>query len=123
MRIQNKARVHDACYWSAIVDEQGRKIVDRRGQPRYETPREIKVCWIDRYQVITDAGGQQRQSKAQIIVGEKMQDGEFLFRGLLTDLPQGNVDAPSSIDKASKIMRLDEFTNIKGNTTVYIVYL
>ncbi len=61
--------------------------VNPDGVPVFGTARELKVRWEHVNIAYTDADGQQLLSSSRVFLGEDIREGDLLWEGKLTDVP------------------------------------
>lgn len=98
-----------AVYWASPTD-------DGYGNFVYADPVEISVRWEDSTEVITDSKGQERVSKAEVIVLQDVVEQGLLFLGDIADLDSTEEDDPTTIDGAYPVVRFDKTPGIKGRS-------
>lgn len=90
----------DATYWGPPAD-------NGFGGGTYPAPVALKVRWEDKTALFIDANGKEAQSTSQVLVGQDLQLGGYLFLGTST--------ATSPAPGAREIRGLEKIPNIKAN--------
>jgi len=79
MEIVNDMRQQTCVYWRTTGRDSG-------GNLTYDTPRELRVRWLDTNEVFIDRNGAQKVSKSKVFVGEDLKPDDVLRYGLLTEV-------------------------------------
>lgn len=96
--VVKKFAVQTAVYWANPTR-------DGRGNTTFDSPVDILVRWDDKTQVITDAQGNEKVSRAEILSNQEMAELEFLFLGSLSDFASGaDLSNPKTIVGAYHII-------------------
>ena len=114
-----KVCVQTAVYW-------GNPKPDGTGGMTYDPPKEIKVRWEDKAQVITDNIGKEIVSRSEVLVTSDLDEEGMLFLGTLADLDYYYLqrEDPRKVEKAYEIKRVDKTPLFRSvDEFVYIVYL
>lgn len=118
-----------AVYWPPVKDEQGRILVDRNGNPRYDDPVELTpddgtgVFWMDQNELIVDGTGQQRMSKSRVYIGFDADLNGVLFNGRLADVPPSLTNDPLRIPKIAQIIAFNRLPTLTYDQFVRVCFL
>jgi hypothetical protein len=125
IQIIDTMRHQDAVYWEPVVDNLGNPMYDRYNNPLYLSPRQLtdKVFWIKQDELITDAKGQQKVSKARVFTGQDLKVDGVLLEGTIAQIPAGMSGSPMSIPDVAQIMRFDKIPTLGGDQFVRTAYL
>lgn len=122
-------RVHDAVYWGPKVDDLGKQIRDRYGNPIYEAPVHLNpadgtgVYWMDVVEILEGPGGEKKISKSRIFLGTDVREQGILFRGTLGDVPPALSDSPRSIPGIGEILRISKISTLENDQYLRQVWL
>ena len=125
IQIIDTMRHQDAVYWEPVVDNLGNPMYDRYNNPLYLSPRQLtdNVFWIKQDEMITDAKGQQKVSKARVFTGQDLKVDGVLLEGTIAQIPAGMSGSPMSIPDVAQIMRFDKIPTLGGDQFVRTAYL
>jgi len=105
-----------AVYWGSPTD-------DGYGGYTWGDPVEIDCRWIDSARVVTDGKGREIVCRAEVQVGQDLDEDGMLYLGELDDLDSAQEDDPRTVDGAYSIKRFDKVPTIKGTAYYRKAYL
>jgi hypothetical protein len=82
----------------------------------FDDPVEIPVRWEDRQELFLDDKGQERMSRATVIVDRDVARGGWLYLGDLDDLSSGEEADPLSVDEAHEIRQFTKTPDRSGTS-------
>ena len=93
--------------------------VDAGGDPSFAsgTPRQISCRWEWRTVVYFSSSGEERQSKAVVMVAEDLAEGDYLYLGTSA------AESPVGLDGAFEVRGFDKIPDINGEDFERRVYL
>ncbi len=83
LKFIEKVCVQDAIYW-------GNPTPNGFGNMEFDTPRQVKVRWDEKMQMVLDDLGREIHSKSQIMCPEELDIGGFLMLGELSEIELGD---------------------------------
>jgi hypothetical protein len=114
MGIITKMRKQDAVYWA-------RDGADGYGQPQYAPPAAVRCRWDDTAeQLIDPTTGAVFVSQSRVYVDRDMQPGDWLWLGLLADVPVATDPVASG---GYEVKRFDKIPNLKASEFLRIAIL
>ncbi len=99
------ARKQTVVYWGTPVTVGG-------GGRTFADPVELKVRWEDRAEMFVDAAGQEKRSRAVVLLGQDVDLGGYLYLGKLADL--SSAPDPADTATAYEIQAFAKVPDIKG---------
>jgi len=82
----------------------------------FAAPVEIKGRWEDKVDLIYNANRETQESKAHLYTLANVQEENWVYLGLLTDLTAGQLANPKLVDGAHLVMQIETFVDLRGIT-------
>jgi len=116
MGFPNRNLNQTAVYWGSPTN-------DGYGGFTWATPVEISCRWVDSTRVISDNRGREMVSRAEVQVGQDVDEQGMLYLGSLSDLSEDQKSDPTLVNNAYQIMRLDKVPTMNGLAYFRMAYL
>jgi len=100
-----KVRQHDAVLWK-YAGPSG------YGGSKYDSPKQIKVRWMEQAEVLSDNNGNEFVSRAEIILAEDVGRKSRIWLGKLDDLTEDQQSNPMQVENSYEIKRIDKKTRL-----------
>ncbi len=94
-----------AVYW-----ERGES--DGYGDYDWEDPVEVSCRWVEKNERFLDLNGEEKISKAKVLVNQEMSVGDYLYLGSIDDLTSSS--DPANTEGAYPIRQFDRIPDIFG---------
>jgi hypothetical protein len=113
MSIISRMRKQDAVYWP-------RTGTDRFGKPVLGEPIAVKCRWEEKG-VLYNFGkaGEQAVSNAEIYVDQELDEGGYIWKGLLENAPE----SPLETKNVYEVRKFNELPNLRNTEVLYTVFV
>ena len=105
-----RLRQQDATYW---VKGAG----DGFGGTAFGSPTAVKVFWATVEELVIDAEGKEKLSRAVAFTDQVIEEGSYMYLGTTTETD------PTTLDDAREVITYVELPDVKHTTTVKAVKL
>lgn len=118
MSLLNRMRKQTAVYWE--LDEPDS--VTGGGLPRWKTPVELRVRWVDKVEAMTTPDGETIKTDHVVYVDGTLTIPLFSVL-LLADLVSAMDDGPEAYDGAAEVRAVERTPNLRATKFKYVLKL
>ena len=121
MGLIERANKQQAVWWPLGSAESGGTDYDDYGNVQYATPVQIKCRWTDKNELFIGHDGEQRTSKAMVLVDRDTPVGGVLMLGVLADVT--DMANPKQNEGAWEIQAFHKIPDFKATKFLRKVFL